>query len=63
MMAIIISGSHVSHAHYLYRPVIAHMITMYASVLEPTADIGTLRALGFQRASLYSFIIEALSWA
>jgi len=37
------------------------MITMYASVSNRTAEIGTLRALGFQRRNiLYSFIAEAM---
>jgi len=41
--------------------VIGAMITMYASVSNRTAEIGTLRALGFQRLNiLYSFILEAL---
>jgi ABC-type antimicrobial peptide transport system permease subunit len=41
--------------------VIGAMITMYASVSTRTAEIGTLRALGFQRRNiLYAFIIEAL---
>jgi ABC-type antimicrobial peptide transport system permease subunit len=41
--------------------VIGAMITMYASVSNRTAEIGTLRALGFQRRNiLYSFILEAL---
>ncbi|MDH4231162.1 MAG: ABC transporter permease [Nitrospirota bacterium] len=41
--------------------VIGAMITMYASVSNRTSEIGTLRALGFQRRNiLYSFIIEAL---
>ncbi len=41
--------------------VIGAMITMYASVAARTAEIGTLRALGFQRASILSaFLTEAL---
>jgi ABC-type antimicrobial peptide transport system permease subunit len=41
--------------------VIGAMITMYASVASRTAEIGTLRALGFSRtAILIAFLIEAL---
>lgn len=41
--------------------VIGAMITMYASVAARTAEIGTLRALGFQRSSILSaFLTEAL---
>ncbi len=41
--------------------VIGAMITMYASVAARTAEIGTLRALGFQRTSiLAAFLTEAL---
>jgi ABC-type antimicrobial peptide transport system permease subunit len=41
--------------------VIGAMITMYASVANRTAEIGTLRALGFSRASiLVAFLGEAL---
>ena len=37
------------------------MITMYASVAARTAEIGTLRALGFSRASvLVAFLGESL---
>ena len=37
------------------------MITMYASVAHRTTEIGTLRALGFRRATiLLTFLIEAL---
>jgi ABC-type antimicrobial peptide transport system permease subunit len=37
------------------------MITMYAAVATRTSEIGTLRALGFQRASvLAAFLIESL---
>lgn len=40
---------------------IGAMITMYASVANRVAEIGTLRALGFQRASvLAAFLIEAV---
>jgi putative ABC transport system permease protein len=41
--------------------VIGAMITMYSSVSTRTAEIGTLRALGFQRRNiLYAFVIEAM---
>ena len=41
--------------------VIGAMITMYASVSNRTAEIGTLRAIGFQRNSiLMAFILESL---
>jgi ABC-type lipoprotein release transport system permease subunit len=41
--------------------VIGAMITMYASVANRVVEIGTLRALGFQRGSiLWAFIMEAL---
>jgi putative ABC transport system permease protein len=41
--------------------VIGAMITMYASVASRTAEIGTLRALGFPRTSiLVAFLVEAL---
>lgn len=41
--------------------IIGAMITMYASVASRTAEIGTLRALGFSRAAiLVAFLIEAL---
>jgi putative ABC transport system permease protein len=41
--------------------VIGAMITMYASVASRTAEIGTLRALGFSRAAiLAAFLAEAL---
>ncbi|MEI8278004.1 MAG: ABC transporter permease, partial [Hyphomicrobiales bacterium] len=40
--------------------VIGAMITMYASVAARTAEIGTLRALGFPRSSvLAAFMLEA----
>jgi len=40
---------------------IGAMITMYASVANRTAEIGTLRALGFRRASiLWAFLLESL---
>ena len=42
--------------------VIGAMITMYASVASRTAEIGTLRALGFPRtAILVAFLVEALT--
>jgi len=42
--------------------VIGAMITMYASVASRTAEIGTLRALGFPRgAILVAFLVEALA--
>ena len=41
--------------------VIGAMITMYASVASRTAEIGTLRALGFSRSAiLVAFLVEAL---
>jgi ABC-type antimicrobial peptide transport system permease subunit len=41
--------------------IIGAMITMYATVANRTTEIGTLRALGFQRSSiLLSFLLEAL---
>lgn len=41
--------------------VIGAMITMYAAVANRTAEIGTLRALGFRRSSiLAAFLLEAL---
>ncbi len=41
--------------------IIGAMITMYASVASRTSEIGTLRALGFSRASiLAAFLVEAL---
>jgi ABC-type antimicrobial peptide transport system permease subunit len=41
--------------------VIGAMITMYASVASRTAEIGTLRAIGFSRtAILVAFLVEAL---
>lgn len=42
--------------------VIGAMITMYASVANRTAEIGTLRAIGFpQRSILQVFLLEALA--
>ena len=41
--------------------IIGAMITMYSAVANRTAEIGTLRALGFQRRSiLASFLMESL---
>jgi ABC-type antimicrobial peptide transport system permease subunit len=41
--------------------IIGAMITMYSAVANRTAEIGTLRALGFQRRSiLVSFLMESL---
>jgi putative ABC transport system permease protein len=42
--------------------VIGAMITMYAAVANRTSEIGTLRALGFQRKSiLTAFLLESLA--
>ena len=41
--------------------IIGAMITMYAAVANRTAEIGTLRALGFRRSSiLVAFLLESL---
>ncbi|MCL5022205.1 MAG: ABC transporter permease [Nitrospirae bacterium] len=41
--------------------VIGAMITMYAAVAQRTTEIGTLRALGFQKKSILgAFVLEAL---
>jgi ABC-type antimicrobial peptide transport system permease subunit len=41
--------------------VVGAMITMYAAVANRTAEIGTLRAVGFQRSAiLTAFLVEAL---
>ena len=41
--------------------IIGAMITMYAAVANRTSEIGTLRALGFQRRSILgAFIMESL---
>jgi ABC-type antimicrobial peptide transport system permease subunit len=41
--------------------IIGAMITMYAAVANRVGEIGTLRALGFQRSSiLAAFLMEAL---
>jgi putative ABC transport system permease protein len=46
---------------FSFGAMIGAMITMYASVANRTAEIGTLRALGYQRRNiLLSFLIEAL---
>jgi ABC-type lipoprotein release transport system permease subunit len=46
---------------FSFGAIIGAMITMYSAVANRTAEIGTLRALGFQRASiLLAFLLEAL---
>ncbi len=46
---------------FSFGAMIGAMITMYASVANRTVEIGTLRALGFQRRSVLSaFLIESL---
>ncbi|MBN1105871.1 MAG: ABC transporter permease [Deltaproteobacteria bacterium] len=41
--------------------IVGGMITMYASVAQRTTEIGTLRALGFQRSAiLTAFLVESL---
>ncbi len=46
---------------FSFGAVIGAMITMYSAVANRTAEIGTLRALGFQRMSiLMAFLFEAL---
>ena len=41
--------------------IIGAMITMYSAVANRTAEIGTLRALGFRRKSIWaSFLVESL---
>jgi putative ABC transport system permease protein len=41
--------------------IIGAMVTMYSAVANRTAEIGTLRALGFQRRNiLLAFLIESL---
>jgi len=41
--------------------IIGAMITMYSAVANRTAEIGTLRSLGFQRRNiLYAFVMEAM---
>ena len=47
---------------FSFGAMIGAMITMYAAVANRTVEIGTLRALGFQRRSiLTAFLIEALA--
>ncbi|OPY69651.1 MAG: Macrolide export ATP-binding/permease protein MacB [Syntrophorhabdaceae bacterium PtaU1.Bin034] len=46
---------------FSFGAVIGAMITMYSAVASRTAEIGTLRALGFQRTSILgAFLFEAL---
>jgi ABC-type antimicrobial peptide transport system permease subunit len=46
---------------FSFGAMIGAMITMYAAVANRTVEIGTLRALGFQRSSvLGAFLIESL---
>jgi len=46
---------------FSFGAVIGAMITMYAAVANRTAEIGTLRALGFRRRSiLAAFLLESL---
>lgn len=46
---------------FSFGAVVGAMITMYAAVSNRTGEIGTLRALGFQRASiLLAFLMESL---
>ena len=46
---------------FSFGAIIGAMITMYAAVSNRTAEIGTLRALGFQRRSiLAAFLLESL---
>jgi ABC-type lipoprotein release transport system permease subunit len=46
---------------FSFGAVIGAMITMYSAVATRTAEIGTMRALGFQRLSILSaFLFEAL---
>jgi len=46
---------------FSFGAVVGAMITMYAAVANRTAEIGTLRALGFQRFNiLLAFLVEAL---
>lgn len=53
-------GSSIS-AIFSIGAIIGAMITMYASVASRTAEIGTLRALGFpRRAILGAFLLESL---
>jgi putative ABC transport system permease protein len=46
---------------FSFGAVVGAMITMYAAVANRTAEIGTLRALGFQRSNiLLAFLLESL---
>lgn len=46
---------------FSFGAMIGAMITMYAAVANRTGEIGTLRALGFQRRNiLFAFLIEAV---
>jgi ABC-type antimicrobial peptide transport system permease subunit len=46
---------------FSFGAIIGAMITMYASVANRSSEIGTLRALGFQRRSiLAAFLVESL---
>jgi len=46
---------------FSFGAIIGAMITMYAAVANRTSEIGTLRALGFQRMSiLTAFLLESL---
>lgn len=46
---------------FSFGAVVGAMITMYAAVANRTPEIGTLRALGFQRSNILSaFLLEAL---
>jgi ABC-type antimicrobial peptide transport system permease subunit len=46
---------------FSFGAIIGAMITMYAAVANRTAEIGTLRALGFRRRSiLAAFLVESL---
>lgn len=46
---------------FSFGAMIGAMITMYAAVANRTVEIGTLRALGFQRLSvLFAFLVEAV---
>lgn len=47
---------------FSFGAVIGAMITMYSAVANRTAEIGTMRALGFQRTSILgSFLMESLA--
>ncbi len=46
---------------FSFGAIIGAMITMYASVANRSSEIGTLRALGFQRRSILSaFLVESI---